>query len=113
MAVIEGAGMGGATTSNLVSYSELESQLSTLIQSAEDTKTNLEAMDTLIDNYVGPAGSAWSGDSATAFKTSWDGLAEEIPDFITTVENQGNNLKMMLDKTKAVDTDADGRVNMN
>jgi len=95
---------------NVVNYGELEAELSTITTAAEETKTNLDAMNRVISDAVGADGAAWSGDSAAAFRESWDGLAAEIPDFIQTVQNQVSNLESMLNKTKAIDTAADGKV---
>ena len=95
----------------LVDYDTIKTKLSTIENDGEATKTNLEAMDNLIQDAVGNGGKAWSGESAAAFRASWDNLAADLPEFITTVQNQARNVDSMLVKTQESDTASGGTVN--
>lgn len=88
---------------NIIEFEEIKDQLSIIEKACDDTKASLDAIDKEIKNSVGDAGAAWEGNSATEFRTSWDGLAEELPTFITYVNNQAKNIEMMLTKTQATD----------
>ncbi len=92
----------------IIEYGAIEEKLATIKLDGEETRTNLLAIDRLIKDTVGEGGAAWSGESATQFRTSWDELAAELPGFITIVENQATNVQTMLTKTK--DTDQNGGV---
>ena len=93
-----------------IDYESIKSKLDTIVKDGESTKTNLEGMDSLIQDAVGNGGRAWSGESAAAFRTSWDNLAASLPEFITTVQNQAHNVDSMLVKTQATDTASEGTV---
>ncbi len=95
----------------LIDYESIKGKLNTIVKDGEETKNNLNSMDALIQDSVGNGGRAWSGESASAFRASWDNLASELPDFITTVENQARNIDSMLVKTQATDTTEEGVVN--
>lgn len=94
----------------LIDYDSIKTKLDTITKDGEATKTNLEAMDNLIQDSVGNGGKAWSGESAAAFRASWDNLAADLPDFITTVQNQARNIENMLEKTHESDTASGGTV---
>ena len=94
----------------LIDYDTIKTKLDTVEKDGEATKTNLEAMDRLIQESVGNGGKAWSGESASAFRASWDNLAADLPTFITTVQNQARNIDSMLVKTQATDTASAGSV---
>lgn len=94
----------------LIDYDTIKSKLDTVEKDGEATKTNLEAMDKLIQEAVGNGGKAWSGESAAAFRASWDNLAADLPAFITTVQNQARNIDSMLVKTQETDTASGGTV---
>ena len=94
----------------LIDYDTIKSKLDTVEKDGEATKTNLEAMDKLIQEAVGNGGKAWSGESAAAFRASWDNLAADLPAFITTVQNQARNIDSMLVKTQETDTTSGGTV---
>ena len=87
----------------IVDYSGIEAKLRTIQLDGEQTKSNLDGIDKLIQASVGPGGAAWSGESATQFRNSWDGLAAELPTFIDNVEKQAFNVQTMLTQTKAAD----------
>ena len=87
----------------LVEYGGIEEKLATIKLDGETTKTNLDAIDRLIKDSVGEGGGAWSGESASQFRASWDELAAELPGFIANVQTQATNLETMLTKTKASD----------
>ena len=93
-----------------IDYDSIKTKLNTIEKDGEATKTNLEAIDNLIQDSVGNGGKAWSGESATAFRASWDNLAADLPDFITTVQNQARNVESMLGKTQETDTASGGTV---
>ena len=88
---------------NILNFEEISERLNTIQTACEDTKSSLNAMDNEIKNSVGADGAAWSGNAAEQFRTSWDELAEELPTFITYVNNQAKNIEMMLSKTKVND----------
>ena len=88
---------------NIIEYEEIREQLNIIQTACEDTKASLDAIDNEIKNSVGADGAAWSGNSATEFRNSWDGLAEELPTFIAYVNTQARNIDMMLTKTQATD----------
>ena len=94
----------------IIDYDSIKTKLDTIKSDGDATKTNLEAMDNLIQDSVGNGGKAWSGESAAAFRASWDNLAAELPDFITTVQNQALNIESMLEKTQQTDTASGGTV---
>lgn len=93
---------------NIIDYEAIQEQLNIIQKSCEDTKISLEAIDNDIKDSVGADGAAWSGASATEFRNSWDGLAEELPTFISYVDTQVKNIESMLSKTEA--TDQEGSV---
>lgn len=88
---------------NVIEYEEIREQLSIIQKACEDTKISLDFIDREIKDSVGADGAAWSGKSATEFRTSWDGLAEELPTFISYVNTQVRNIESMLSKTEAAD----------
>lgn len=88
---------------NIIEYEEIKEQLNIIEKSCEETKVSLDAINNEIINSVGPDGAAWSGAAAAEFRNSWDGLAAEIPTFITFVDSQAKNIDMMLTKTQATD----------
>ncbi len=93
-----------------IDYESIKAKLDTIVNDGEAIKTNLNAMDLLIQETVGNGGTAWSGESASAFRSSWEGLAAELPDFVTTVQNQARNVDSMLVKTRDTDTASGGTV---
>ncbi len=93
-----------------IDYESIKAKLDTIVNDGEAIKTNLNAMDLLIQETVGNGGTAWSGESASAFRSSWEGLADELPDFVTTVQNQARNVDSMLVKTRDTDTASGGTV---
>lgn len=88
---------------NIIDYEGIKEQLNVIEGACEDTQASLSAIDNEIKNSVGEDGAAWSGASASEFRNSWDGLAAELPTFITYVNNQAKNIEMMLAKTQATD----------
>lgn len=90
---------------NIIEYEEIKEQLKVIEKACEDTKVSLNSIDMEIKNSVGADGAAWAGASASEFRNSWDGLAEELPTFITYVNTQAKNIDMMLAKTQATDDD--------
>lgn len=88
---------------NVIEYEEIREQLNIIEKACEDTKLSLDSIDREIKDSVGADGAAWSGASATEFRTSWDGLAEELPTFISYVNTQVKNIESMLSKTEATD----------
>ena len=86
-----------------VEYDGIDKKLSKIIGISETSKASLTGIDSLIQESVGENGVAWSGDSASAFRTSWDELSAEIPKFIQTIENQVFNIQQMLELTKQSD----------
>ena len=87
----------------IIEYSGIEEKLATIRLDGESTQTNLNAIERLIKDSVGEGGAAWSGESASQFRSSWDELAAEIPGFIDKVKAQAANVELMLEKTKATD----------
>lgn len=87
----------------IVDYSGIEGKLKSIQLDGEQTKTNLDGIDKLIQLSVGPGGAAWDGESATEFKNSWDELAADLPLFINNVEKQALNVQTMLTQTKEAD----------
>ncbi len=88
---------------NIIEYEEVKEQLRIIEQACEDTKTSLDSIDNEIKTSVGSGGAAWTGVSAEQFRNSWDGLAEELPTFISYVNMQAKNIDSMLVKTQATD----------
>ena len=72
---------------------------------------NLKAIDALINETVGASGTAWSGESAVAFKNSWDGIAEQFSSFVNDFNQQAVNIQTLLSGMQAVDTTESGTVN--
>jgi uncharacterized protein YukE len=93
----------------IVEYGGIEAKLKTIQLDGEQTKTNLDGIDKLIQLSVGPGGAAWDGESASQFKASWDELSAELPLFIDSVEKQALNVQTMLTHTK--EADQNGTVN--
>ena len=87
----------------IIEYGGIEEKLATIKLDGEATQTNLTNIDRLIKESVGDGGGAWSGESASQFRASWDELAAEIPGFIEKVKDKDGNVEMMLAKTKATD----------
>ena len=87
----------------IVEYGGIEEKLATIKTDGDLVRSNLEGIDKLIKDSVGDGGGAWSGDSASQFRTSWDELAAELPGFIANVETQASNVQMFLAKTKESD----------
>lgn len=87
----------------IVEYGGIEEKLKAIQLDGEQTKSNLENIDKLIQSSVGEGGGAWSGESASQFRASWDELAAELPTFIQKVELQATNVQNLLSQTKAAD----------
>ncbi len=88
---------------NIIEFEEIQEQLNVIQKACDDTKLSLDAIDREIKDSVGADGAAWSGAAATEFRNSWDGLAEELPTFISYVNTQVKNIESMLTKTEATD----------
>ena len=88
---------------NELNFEQIKEILADIKTSSEETRTSLQDIDKEIKESVGTNGTAWDGVAATEFRQSWDELAEELPTFITYVNNQAKNIEMMLTKTKVND----------
>ncbi len=96
---------------NELNFEQIKEILADIKTSSEETRTSLQDIDKEIKESVGTNGTAWDGVAATEFRQSWDELAEKIPSFITTVENQVRNISTVIEKMSATDENGTGTVN--
>lgn len=96
---------------NKVEYDAITSKMNDIKGYTTDAEKNLRAIDSLINETVGASGTAWSGESAVAFKKSWDGIAEQFSSFVNDFNQQSVNIQTLLAGMQAVDTAESGIVN--
>lgn len=96
---------------NKVQYQAVTAKMNDIKGLTAEADANLKAINSLIEQSVGAKGSAWSGDSAVAYKNSWDGIAERFSSFVQDFNLQAVNIETLLRETQAVDTSASGTVN--
>ena len=100
------------STLNKVEYEAITKKMKDIDVYTEDANNNLTAINNLIEETVGANGAAWSGESAVAFKTTWDELAGEFTSFVGEFKKQSTNIQNLLTQTKIVDTAETGAVNI-
>lgn len=96
---------------NKVEYDAITGKMNDIKGYTTDADKNLRAINELINDTVGTNGTAWSGESAVAYKKSWDGIAENFSAFVEDFNKQAVNIQTLLTETQAVDTSASGTVN--
>lgn len=96
---------------NKVEYDAVTKKMNDIKGYTSDADKNLKAINNLIEETVGASGTAWSGESAVAFKNSWDGIAENFASFVQDFNQQAVNIQTLLTETQAVDTTQSGTVN--
>ena len=96
---------------NKVEYDAITKKMNDIKSYTTDADSNLKAINSLIEQTVGANGTAWSGESAVAYKNSWDGLAERFTSFVNDFNQQAVNIQTLLTETQAVDTTETGVVN--
>lgn len=96
---------------NKVEYDAITAKMNDIKGYAGDAEANLKAINALIEDSVGSSGTIWSGESAAAFKNSWDGIAENFSSFVNDFNQQAVNIETLLSETQAVDTTETGTVN--
>ena len=99
--------------SNKFNFQEIKTALDNIEAEAAEVESNFKTIDNEIRNSVGPDGSAWDGVSAGEFLASWDQAAGEIQGFKTTLQNQTNNIKLVLEKMEATDNSGSGTIGTN
>ena len=97
---------------NKVEYDAITGKMNDIKSYTSDADKNLKAINSLIEESVGANGAAWAGESAVAFKASWDGIAENFNSFVAAFNQQATNIQTMLSETQAVDTTESGSVKM-
>ena len=88
---------------NILDYAGVIEKLNTIKTACADTESALSAMNTEITTAVGPSGTAWQGDSANQFLTSWNELAAAIPSFVQSVNTQATNIETALTTSQNAD----------
>lgn len=96
---------------NKVEYQAVTAKMNEINSLTEDANNNLKGINTLIEENVGAKGRAWSGESAAAYKQSWDGIAANFNSFVQDFRQQSVNIQTLLRETQAVDTTEAGIVN--
>ena len=96
---------------NKVEYEAITKKMNDIKGYTTDADSCLKAINSLIEQTVGANGSAWSGESAVAYKNSWDGLADRFNSFVNDFNQQAVNIQTLLTETQAVDTTETGVVN--
>ena len=96
---------------NKVEYDTITKKMNDIKNYTVDADKNLKAINNLIEDSVGVGGTAWSGESAVAFKKSWDGIAEQFSSFVNDFNQQAVNIQTLLSGMQAVDTTESGIVN--
>lgn len=96
---------------NKVEYDAITKKMNDIEGYTNDAEKSLKSINSLIEESVGASGSAWSGESAVAFKQSWDNLSKDFDSFVNDFRKQSNNIQELLTKTQAVDTAESGTVN--
>ena len=96
---------------NKVEYDAVTKKMNDIKGYTNDADKSLKQINSLIEQSVGANGAAWSGESAVAFKNSWDGLAERFSSFVNDFNQQAVNIQTLLTETQAVDTTESGTVN--
>jgi len=96
---------------NKVEYDAITGKMNDIKNYTTEADACLKAVDALIDSSVGANGAAWSGESAVAFKNSWETLAANFTTFVESFNKQATNINTLLEKARAVDTSASGTVN--
>ena len=75
-------------------YAMVQQTLAKIEEDNGNVKKALDEANEFIKENVGSAGKAWSGESAIAFRGSWDTLANNvIPERIKEVQQQAKNLE--------------------
>lgn len=97
---------------NKVEYDAITKKMNDIKGYTADADKSLKAINSLIEQTVGANGTAWSGESAVAYKNSWDGLADRFNSFVQDFDQQATNIQTLLTETQAVDTTETGTVNM-
>ncbi len=82
---------------------ELEKILKVVYRSTEGVRTSLNQMNLLFQDAIGDNGYAWSGEEALRFKAAWNGLVDDIPEYINIVENQATNIELALSKVQEIE----------
>ena len=96
---------------NKVEYDAITKKMNDIKGYTTDAESSLKAINSLIEETVGASGTAWSGESAVAFKNSWDGIAEQFSSFVNDFNLQSSNIESLLSGMQAVDTTESGTVN--
>ena len=87
---------------NIVEIDKLKTKLTSLEELTERVSTNLNNMNTAIEETVATGKGIWDGESANQFKASWSSVNEEIPSFIEVFEKQANNLNSFINKMSSI-----------
>ena len=92
--------MNGA---NALNYEQAKTMLDQLYDQVEQVKTNLTKMNDYINENVNSGAGVWDGESASNFRTKWDALNDEIPEYISYFNRQVTNLAAMINETHKAD----------
>ena len=95
---------------NKVEYDAITKKMNDIKGYTSDADSNLKKIRSLVDGTVGLNGSVWSGESAVAYKQSWDNLAAEFNSFVQSFNQQAVNIQTLLSETQVVDTTESGTV---
>ena len=95
---------------NKVEYEAIQKKMNDIESYTSDADKTLKSINSLIEESVGASGAVWSGESAVAFKNSWDDLSSRFTSFVEDFRRQSDNIKTLLVETQAVDTTESGTV---
>ena len=96
---------------NKIEYEAVSAEMKKIDEYTEEAKDKLTKINALIEESIGANGEAWAGDSASAFKQSWDKIAENFNSFVSDFRQQSINIQTLIRENKAVDTTEAGTVN--
>ncbi len=88
----------------------VEKSMDIITDAGDIIENNLNLINTKIEESVGRGGYVWSGESAEAYKRSWEELAEDIPEYIKYVRTQAKNIRDAAETSKSNDTAESGTV---
>ena len=85
---------------NTINFEELNKSLVNLKLQADIVKDSIIIMNNLVTNNINTGAGIWDGPSASAYKTKWNSLNEELPTFIDDFRKQADNLELFINTMK-------------
>ena len=86
--------------SNEFDFLGMKEVIKNLKNATEQASTSLDIMNNNIVESVGANGTAWTGEAAIHFRTSWDELNKDIKEFKIIMNNQIASIETTLENMK-------------